>query len=66
MKEIENNFYSHSVTLQSSENAIKIYFKAKDSRGKSTKFPSGILGEYFIIQKIKGKFKITNYEYPNL
>ena len=62
MKEIENNYYSSLINLQAKEDAIKIWFKAKDDRGNTTKFPSGILGEYFIIQKINVEFKILNYE----
>ena len=62
MKEIENNFYSGSITLHNAKSTIKIYFKAKDSRGITTKFPSGILGDYFIVRKINGKFKILNYD----
>lgn len=61
MKEIGDNYYSYNINLGNKDYQIKIYFKARDLKGRSTKFPSGILGEYFLIRKINGKFRITNY-----
>ena len=60
MEETDDNYYSCSAEIKLINNSIKFYFKAKDKRGYSTKFPSGILGEYFILKKSNGKFKIIN------
>ncbi len=60
MKEIKDNYYLYGINLNEKDYKIKIYFKAKDRKGDMTKFPSGILGKYFVLRKIQGKFKIIN------
>ena len=60
MKNEEENHYSVVVNVNISKGKIKFYFSAKDKRGIETKFPSGILGEYFICKKKRGKLEIMN------
>ncbi|MGB8317951.1 MAG: hypothetical protein WCE54_07500 [Ignavibacteriaceae bacterium] len=60
MEESDDNFFKCSAAIKPINDYIKFYFKAKDKRGYSTKYPSGILGEYFILKNIKEKFRILN------
>jgi len=60
MAEKENNYYRCSADIKLNNDSVRFYFKAKDKRGYSTKFPSGFLGEYFIIVKSDGKLRILN------
>ncbi|MCW8805850.1 MAG: S8 family serine peptidase [Ignavibacteriaceae bacterium] len=60
MKKTENNYYTCTVNITLSIDTIGIYFKAKDIRGRSTKYPSGILGDYLAFQKINGKLEDLN------
>jgi serine protease AprX len=59
LKEMEDNYYSCSIDVNPNIKKISFYFTAKDERGYSTKYPSGILGEYFNCEKIKEKIKIS-------
>ncbi len=60
MEETNDNYFRCSADVKLINGSVKFYFKAKDKRGYSTKFPSGIFGEYFILKKSHGKFKILN------
>ena len=60
MEETSENYFECSEDIKSNSGSVKFYFKAKDKRGYSTKFPSGILGEYFILNKFEGEFKVIN------
>ena len=54
MRENDENHYSCSINISLRKEEAKIYFTAKDKRGNSIKFPSGILGKYFICKMING------------
>ncbi len=58
MKEDDEDCYAGLVDININKSKIKFYFKAKDKRGISTKYPSGILGNYFVFQRTKGKLEI--------
>lgn len=60
MEETDDNYFTYSADSKPINGHIKFYFKAKDKRGYSTRYPSGILGEYFILQNSNGKFKLLN------
>jgi subtilisin family serine protease len=49
MNETENDYYSKTLTIKSKPEKIRYYFQASDSRGNITKYPSGILGDYFTL-----------------
>ena len=57
MKETNDYHYACTVNINLSTEEAKIYFTAKDVRGNITKYPSGIIGEYFVFQKANGKLK---------
>ncbi|MEJ2617044.1 MAG: S8 family serine peptidase [Ignavibacteriaceae bacterium] len=60
MEETDDNFFRCSADIKLINSPVKFYFKGKDKRGYSTKFPSGILGEYFILKESNGKLKISD------
>jgi subtilisin family serine protease len=60
MKENDEDYYTCSVNIDISKCKIEFYFKAEDKRGIKTKYPSGILGNYFVCQKTKGQVEIIN------
>ena len=63
MEEKGDNYFASTADIKLENNNFRFYFKAKDSRGYSTKFPSGILGEYFVLQRYEGKLRILKSEY---
>jgi subtilisin family serine protease len=60
LTETDDNYYTCIIDVNLSKEKVGIYFKANDFRGKSTKYPSGIFGDYFICQKINGKMEILS------
>ena len=58
MRETCENYFSCSININLSKGKAKFYFTAKDRRDNSTKFPSGILGEYFICKMVNGNPEI--------
>ncbi len=60
MEEIDNNFYSSNIDAKLEEEKINFYFSAKDTRGYSTKFPSGRIGKYFVYEKTNEKIELQN------
>ena len=60
MKETDDNYYSCRIEVTQGKENIRFYFTAKDERGYLTKYPSGILGEYFTYQKVEGKMELLN------
>ncbi len=60
MNEAGDNKYKCSVPSNLSEGNVRFYLRAKDERGFITKYPSGILGEYFVCKSINGEIKILN------
>lgn len=55
----KDDYYTCSIDVNLRNEKIIFYFTAKDKRGYLTKYPSGILGEYFTCDKSEGKIKIT-------
>ena len=58
MRETNDNLYTCTININLGTEEVKIYFKAKDLIGQTTKYPSGILGENFVFQKVDGKMKV--------
>ncbi len=48
LNEIDDNYFACSIDLEPTINKLYIYFTASDIHGKSTMFPSGVIGEYFV------------------
>jgi subtilisin family serine protease len=57
MIETDKNYFSFSLPLEKLNDNIKFYLSAKDKRGFITKFPSGILGNYFKFSIAKQRFE---------
>jgi subtilisin family serine protease len=55
LQETDENYFSCLININLSKEEAKIFFTAKDKRGNSTKFPSSILGKYFICKMLNGK-----------
>ena len=59
MQETDENYFNSSINFNISKEEAKFYFTAKDKRGNQTKFPVGILGEYFICKMINEVLRIS-------
>jgi len=57
MRKTNDNLYTCTVNINLGTEEVKIYFKAKDLMGQTTKYPSGILGENFVFQIADGNIK---------
>jgi hypothetical protein len=60
LTETDDNYFICTIDFNPGKEKVGIYFKAKDVRGYSTKYPSGILGDYFICKKVNDKLKILS------
>ncbi|MEJ2507442.1 MAG: S8 family serine peptidase, partial [Ignavibacteriaceae bacterium] len=59
MQETDENYFNSSINFNISKEEAKFYFTAKDERGNQTRFPAGILGEYFICKMINEVLRIS-------
>lgn len=56
---LENeNYFSFRMNINPDEKKIKFFFKARDLRGQQTRYPSGILGDHFVLDTKNGKADI--------
>ena len=62
MEEADENYFQCNINFSIDKRLLKFYFTAEDENNKVTKFPSGILGNYFIVEIIHDEPKIR-YEY---
>ncbi len=58
MKLIDEDLFSVKLKFDINKNNLKFYFTAKDKREYKTKFPSGIVGDYFTAEKQIKQIKI--------
>lgn len=55
---IDTDFFSAAFDIKPNSKEVKLYFKAKDNRNRTTQYPSGILGNNFVVSIDEGKIQI--------